>query len=270
MTKADTAFTGNIPNLYQKHLVPLLFGPWAELLANRAATFSPRRVLETAAGTGVLTSALVRSCPGADIVATDLNSAMLEVARSGLPGDAPVRLLPADACALPFGDATFDLACSQFGIMFYPDRVKSYSEAVRVLRPRATLIAAVWGSLDDNPVSQAAQRSMEVAFPDDPPRFLARTPFSYHDAETILDEAKRGGFASVAVERIVLPHPPLPADDAVRGLVYGSPLRAEIEERGPGALKRAAEAVASGLCGLLDREGRIDASMTALIIIARR
>lgn len=270
MTKADTAFTGSIPDLYQQHLVPLLFAPWAELLATRAATFSPRDVLETAAGTGVLTAALARSCPRANILATDLNSAMLEVARAALPGDASVGLMPADACALPFGDATFDLTCSQFGIMFYTDRLKGYAEAARVLKPGGTMIAAVWGSLGDNPVSQATQHSMDVAFPDDPPRFLARTPFSYHDAGTIFDEAKRGGFDSVEVERIVLPHPRLPAADAVWGLVYGSPLRAEIEERGPGALERAAEAAATGLARLLDREGRIDASMTALIITARR
>src|SRR6476661_1563976 len=196
MTAGDTAFTGNIPELYQQNLVPLLFAPWAALLARRVASVGPGRILETASGTG------------------DLNAAMLEVAREQVPSSVKVDFVVADACALPFDDLSFDAAASQFGIMFYPDRVKGYAEAARVLKPGAPLVAALWGSLDENPVSAVIQQAMESAFPADPPRFLRRTPFSCHDADRVIAEAEDGGFELMSVERVTLPHPRMPATTA--------------------------------------------------------
>jgi len=270
MTAGDTAFTGNIPELYQQNLVPLLFAPWAALLARRVASVGPGRILETASGTGVLTAELARACPDAEIVATDLNSAMLEVAREQVPSSVKVDFVVADACALPFDDLSVDAAASQFGIMFYPDRVKGYAEAARVLKPGAPLVAALWGSLDENPVSAVIQQAMESAFPADPPRFLRRTPFSCHDADRVIAEAEDGGFELVSVERVTLPHPRMPATTAADGMVLGSPLRAAVEERGADGLRRALDAAREAVAGLADGDGRIASTMTALIVTAQR
>lgn len=270
MTNRDTDFTGNIASLYRQHMVPLFFQPWAELVAGQVATLAPTRIVETAAGTGVLTAALAERCPDAEIIATDLNSAMLEVARSTVPTGAHVHFTPADACDLPFEDGRFDVACSQFGIMFYPDRVKGYAEAARVLRPGGTMIAAVWASLAENRVSEAIQDAMEATFLANPPRFLARTPFGYHDADLIVREAQEGGFDQVSVERITLPHPRVRIASAAEGLILGSPLRTEVEARGPGATRLAVDAARRALADLADEQGIIDETMTALIITARR
>lgn len=264
----DSGFTGNIPEFYERDLVPLLFQPWADLIADRLAAFRPGSILETAAGTGVLTRAMVQRCPGARIVATDLNAAMLDVARDTLPPE--VELVVADATALPFDDGAFDALAGQFGIMFYPDRAKGYREAVRVLRPGGTMIAAVWGSLEANPVSNALHQAMAEAFPDDPPRFLGRTPFAYFDAGTIIDETEEAGFDTVAVEELTFPHPPVDPALAAEGMCLGSPLRAEIEERGPGALDKALAAARTAVARFAGKDGRIDAEMTALIITASR
>ncbi len=86
MTGTDVVFAGSIPALYERHLGPLLFAPYAAELAARAAAFGPRRILETAAGTGIVTAALAAALPAAEIVATDLNQAMLDVAAGALPG----------------------------------------------------------------------------------------------------------------------------------------------------------------------------------------
>lgn len=269
MTVGDTAFTGNIPDLYQRYLVPLLFQPWADIVAARAMLLHPKRVLETAAGTGVLTAAMILACPKCEIVATDLNPAMLDVARTTAPSGAQVSFLAADACRLPFVDHSFDLAVSQFGMMFYPDRVRGFAEIARVLRPDGTYLALVWGGLDENPVSEAVQHAMNKAFPDDPPRFLARTPFGYHDAERIFEDARSGGFESVSVERLTLPHPPVSADHAAQGLIYGSPLLAELETHGPDAPARALDAAKAELANVSDEQGRIASTMTALLITAK-
>jgi ubiquinone/menaquinone biosynthesis C-methylase UbiE len=117
MSTSDSAFSGSIPALYDRLLVPMLFRPWADDLAERIAALAPRDVLEIAAGTGVVTERLARDLPNANIVATDLNPAMLDEARRHAPG---VSFQAADAQALPFADASFDAIACQFGMMFYP------------------------------------------------------------------------------------------------------------------------------------------------------
>jgi ubiquinone/menaquinone biosynthesis C-methylase UbiE len=70
----DSAFAGSIPQFYERYLVPLIFEPYAVDLASRAARRKPSRVLEVAAGTGVVTRRLATVlAPGVSIVATDLN-----------------------------------------------------------------------------------------------------------------------------------------------------------------------------------------------------
>src|SRR3954471_23854929 len=122
MQATDTVFAGSIPDLYDRCLGPFLFEPYAADLAARARALKPRRILETAAGTGIVTAALAAALPAAEIVATDLNPDMLRVAaaKSDL---ARVTFIPADAQSLPFPNASFDLVVCQFGAMFFPDRI---------------------------------------------------------------------------------------------------------------------------------------------------
>src|SRR5690349_6703096 len=99
MRPNDTVFAGSIPAMYDRYMVPMLFAPHAELVAERASAFAPARILETAAGTGVVTAALRRACPDAEIVATDLNRPMLLEASRRL-GSSSVRVQLADALRL--------------------------------------------------------------------------------------------------------------------------------------------------------------------------
>lgn len=133
-TGSDAVFSGSIAELYDTHLVPLIFEPYAAELASRVAALQPSRVLETAAGTGVVTRALARILPSTvALVATDLNQPMLDRAEA-VGTQRPVRWQQADAAQLPFDDASFDVVVCQFGVMFFPDKVRAYSEARRVLR----------------------------------------------------------------------------------------------------------------------------------------
>lgn len=235
MASIDTKFSGSVPANYDRYLVPLLFQPYAEILAERAAQFAPRQILETAAGTGVVTAALARALPEAEIIASDLNQAMLDVAAKRVSSDR-VSFRQADALDLPFEDESFDLVVCQFGVMFYPDKVRGNAEARRVLRDGGRLLLAIWDRLDRNPLSELAHQTMERRFPNNPPMFLQRGPFSYHDAHWIERDLEAAGFADISIETVELMSRSASAEDGARGLCHGSPMQVELEEYGPGAL----------------------------------
>jgi ubiquinone/menaquinone biosynthesis C-methylase UbiE len=269
MTAADTTFAGSIPALYDRYLGPLLFEPFAEDMAERLRDIRRGPILETAAGTGVVTRALARALPPeVEIVATDLNQAMLDHAATRL--QAPnVRWQQANAQALPFEDGAFEAVACQFGVMFFPDKQAAYREALRLLKPGGRLVFNGWGPLADNPVSEAVSAAVAELFPDDPPRFLERTPFGYADPDRLLGEVEQAGFESVTIDEVEKVSLAPSAREPVIGLCQGSPLRAEIEARAPGQLDevtaRAAELVANRF-----GPARIENRMLAFVVTARR
>src|SRR5512147_329568 len=181
----DKVFAGSVPKLYASPLVPLIFEPYAVDLVSRLASKSPRRVLEIACGTGVVTRRLAAVLPeNAAIVATDLSQAMLDEA-SAAGTQRPVEWRPADAMQLPFADGSFDAVVCQFGVMFFPDKAKAFSEVRRVLAPGGTFFFNVWDRLEDNELADTVTTALASLFPQDPPRFLARTPHGYCDRATL-------------------------------------------------------------------------------------
>ena len=145
MAQSDKVFIGSIPRIYDDYLVPLIFQGFAQDLAQRVANLSPTAVLETAAGSGVVARALApelsQSCR---YVVTDLNQPMLDQAAERQGADARITWQQADALALPFDDAAFDVVCCQFGVMFFPDRVRGYREVRRLLEPGGHWLFNVW------------------------------------------------------------------------------------------------------------------------------
>ena len=268
MGATDVAFTGSVPGMYDRYMGPLLFQPYAEQVAQRAAVLRPGRILETAAGTGIVTQALRNALPKAEIIATDLNSAMLEVAASRLASP-QVRFQPADALDLPFGDGEFDLVVCQFGIMFYPDKVRGNAEARRVLREGGGYLLVIWDRLDRNPVTKAVGEAGAMLFPEDSDSFLKRVPFGYHDPAWIERDLRQAGFTRIEFETLELRSRSPSARDAALGLVQGTPVRAEIEHRGPNALEQVTEAATEAL-SQFETPGGIDAPMSAHIVSAIR
>jgi len=261
MSQKDAVFTGSVPELYERYFVPIIFEPYALDLARRVAARSPSRILETAAGTGVVTRALAQALPNAEIVATDLNEAMIERARARL-ADPRVSWRQADAGMLPFEDGSFDVVCCQFGAMFFPDKVGAYAEARRVLKAGGALLFNVWNALSRNDFAAVTMRSLNEQFPDDPPSFMARTPHGYHDHEQIRSDLSAAGFTSIVIEVVEAVSRAPSARDAAIAYCQANPMRAEIEARG--SLAAATEAVAAALAARFGPgpvEGRIEASV---------
>lgn len=263
----DRLFVGSIPEKYQRFLGPALFEPFAADIARRIAGRSITRVLEIAAGTGIVTRALRRALShDIEIVATDLNPSMLSIAREFGPLE-NVRWLAADAADLPFERGEFDLVVCQFGLMFVPDKDRCASEVRRVLAPGGTFVFNVWDALEHNPVGIAIKETVDALYPMDPPRFFERGPYGYHDVETIRELLVRARFADVAFESIdARCHCPSARDLAI-GMCEGSPLYNEIVERNPAGVAPLCDAVALAF-GERFGFSPLDAPMRAHVFVA--
>jgi ubiquinone/menaquinone biosynthesis C-methylase UbiE len=270
MTAADKLFAGSIPEIYDRFLVPLIFESYARDLAARLAKVEPREVLETAAGTGVLTRAIASKLRAhARIVATDLNQPMLDHAAAKEHNEGPVAWRQADALALPFQDQSFDAVACQFGVMFFPNKVQGYKEARRVLKPGGHFLFNVWDKISENEFADVVTDALATVFPQDPPRFMARTPHGYHDVAILREELTMAGFASISIEtRDDISKAPSPRDPAI-AYCQGTPLRNEIEARGAPGLEAATQACAQALA-LRFGNGPVAGRIRAHVITATR
>lgn len=267
MQASDKVFAGSIPELYDRLLVPLIFEVYARDLAARAARFAPLSVLEIAAGTGALTTALASQLGAqCSILASDLNQPMLDRAATKPVLQGRVTFQQADALALPFEDRSFDMVVCQFGAMFFPDRTKGYKEARRVLKPGGRFVFNVWDEISTNEFTDVVVQSLATIFPEDPPAFLARTPHGYHDVEKIRADVTSAGFAEVSIATVThMSKAPSPREPAI-AFVQGTPTRNEIEARG-GSLEVATDVAADALAERFGK-GAIEGRISAHVITA--
>jgi hypothetical protein len=239
MDATDKLFSGSIPEIYDRLFVPLIFEPYANDLAERIARTEPANVLETAAGTGVLTRAMVSRLPARTrIVATDLNQPMLDHAMAKQPQPDRVTWRQADALALPFENQEFDVVACQFGAMF-----------------------------GNNEFADIVTASLAELFPQDPPMFMARTPHGYHDVGRIRDELGAAGFTDISAETVDHRSKAASPRDVAVAYCQGTPLRNEIETRDASLLEKATEIAADALARRFGN-GPIDGLIRAHVITA--
>jgi SAM-dependent methyltransferase len=257
----DRTWLREMSEAYERWLVPTLFRPYASDLAARVAAHRPGRVLELAAGTGAVTRLLVEELH-AEVVATDLNQGMVEVGRANAPR---ADWRQADAQALPFEDASFDLVLCQFGVMFFPDKRGAFAEVRRVLRPGGAFLFNTWAELADNDHAAALSNAVDSLFPDDPPRFITTVPHGYHDPDVIVADLEAAGFRHVHHVTVTLAGVATSADGLARGFCTGSPLRAELAARGDlDALTQQVSAILTAELG----DGPLTGSMSAHVVEA--
>ena len=232
MDNNSAEFVGSIPDLYDRGLGPVIFADYAAEMAQRVAALAPARVLETAAGTGIVTRALRDRLPASTaLTATDLNEPMLAIAQRKFTGDDGVVFRAADAQALPFADNLFDAMVCQFGIMFYPDRAKGYAEALRVLQPGGRYFFSVWDAHRYNAFARITNALISRTFPDNPPTFYS-VPFGCAAIDPIKEALIDAGFTGISVDVLPIDKRVDDLDLFVRGLISGNPVVDQIRARG--------------------------------------
>lgn len=262
-SKESFAFAGAIPENYDRGLGPVMFVDYARIMAERVAGLRPLRVLETAAGSGIVTRSL-RDHLAADaiITATDLNADMLAVAARKFEASEAVSLAPVDAQELPYPDCSFDCVICQFGVMFYPDKDRSYREALRVLKPGGHYLFSFWDGVEFNPFARILGETVRRFCPDDPPP-LAPFEYRFDPAKTSLIAA---GFETI--EASVVRFSKVIASPAAfaRGLVFG-PAAVTFDARGQDKEEVAAAVTAALIAELGSDPCRVD--LQSIFVSAR-
>ena len=267
MQRDTTSFSGSIPEHYDAGLGPMIFVDYADDMSRRAAGLRPERVLETAAGTGIVSRRLRDHLPPAtQLVSTDLSPAMIEIAKAKFKSSETIVFQPADATALPFPDASFDAVVCQFGVMFYPDKDKSYSEVHRVLAPGGHYLFNVWDSHRYNAFGRIPHELLARSFPDDPPQFQS-IPYSY-GFEPIRDSLVAAGFSDITAHVIRFEKDVGDATGLARGIVFGSPVADQIRARGGVTPEQFFETLVGGYQREFGNPGRM--AMQATVFSARR
>ncbi|MBL1422100.1 MAG: class I SAM-dependent methyltransferase [Alphaproteobacteria bacterium] len=268
MENSDIDFTDSIPEFYDTYLAPLIFGEFAEDLAKRVMVESPKTILETAAGTGVVTRVLApQISPDVKYVVTDLEQEMLDFAQNKQPEQANVIWQLADAQDLPFDDASFDAVICQLGFMFFPDKIKAAAEAKRVLKPGGEFIFNVWDRLENNVFADLVSQAAAKIFPDDPPLFLERIPFGYYDNDAMRKTLQDGGFKHIIIQDKLAVSTAGSALHVAMAFTHGTPLRNEIEARDPDGLQKVALAAVNLIEDYLGK-GEISAQIQGFVITA--
>jgi SAM-dependent methyltransferase len=227
---SDTAFTDSVPHNYDRYLGPLLFEPYAEDLANRIQPKANHKVLELACGTGRLTRHLITVLPSeTKIVATDRNTDMIKLASELVSGE-NIDWETADAQELSFPDRTFDLVVCQFGFMFMTDKMKAFSEVLRVLKTGGILLFNTWDKIENNGAIYLGNQIICSYFPENPPSYY-RVPFSLCQPDMLETSLMATGFRNIKVTSVEKEGISPSAKDAAMGIVQGNPIHGKIIEK---------------------------------------
>lgn len=220
-------------NLYERHLGPALFEPYAIDLTRGVATDClAGDVLEMACGTGILTQRLRTHLKATvSLTATDINPGMLAYAQRKLAGVEGIVWRQADIADLPFPDASFNVGVCQFGLMFVRDKDRAFREMRRVLVTHGVLAFSVWDCMEHNPYGVAVHDTVGEFFPDNPPQFF-KAPFSFADITELRRLLTANGFDQLKIQVVPKACVSNTARGLAIGMIEGAPILAEIQARG--------------------------------------
>lgn len=254
-------------DLYEQHLGPALFEPYAIGLAQRIADNTEGSVLEMACGTGILTQQLrTHLKPAVSLTATDINPGMLDYAQRKLKDLKGITWRQADIADLPFSDASFNVVVCQFGVMFVPDKDRAFHEMRRVLVKGGLLGVSVWDRMNENPWGVGVHETVARFFPANPPQFF-KAPFSFADVEILWRLLAANGFDQIKIQTVPMECRSDSAKSLAIGMIEGAPILAEIQERGahPGPI---VDTVATGFTRI-GGDHPFRSTMQAIVVTAR-
>jgi ubiquinone/menaquinone biosynthesis C-methylase UbiE len=223
---------GSAPEVYERELVPAVFGPWSPILIDLAQPKLGERVIDIACGTGIVARLAAVKVGATGIVAgVDLNPGMLNVARSlGTADDAAsIQWQESSADKLPFPDSAFDIAYCQLGLQFFADRLAALREMRRVLSKKGRVAVMVWCGIQESPgfesLAEILERNVNSAA-----AALMRAPFGLSDANELSHVVADAGFQDIQAQRRVGAVEFPSVERFVLSYVAGSPLAGHVSQ----------------------------------------
>jgi len=159
---------------------------------------SGARWLEVGCGTGIFTELILDTCSPAEVFAVDPAQAQVDHA-CRQPVGQRVNFRVADAQALPFPDATFDMVASALVVNFIPDRPRALSEMRRVARAGGTVAGYVWDFAAELSPSGPLRRGMRQ-FGADVPKLPGTRDSSIGALTSLFEQAGFEGIATRTIE----------------------------------------------------------------------
>ncbi|WP_424831841.1 methyltransferase domain-containing protein [Ruegeria sp.] len=227
---------------YQDHSVPAMFAPLADATAKRLNLPANGHILDVACGTGALTRAILEHLPGQGrVVGADLNQSMIDVARSMTKRTVhSVEWVASDVTALPLDDQSFDLACIQQGLQFFPDKPAALAEIHRVLKPSGHLSLTCWRAI--SPFNNALAEAL-ATFVSDSAAQKARAPFSFRDGDVITSLLQDAGFSVATHDGIILQR----RFEDLRAQVLALPVEQDMRAKGEAVIDQVIDDIAARL-----------------------
>lgn len=247
--------SGNAPEIYEKYLVPAIFGPWAPTLLKLVSPKPGERVLDLACGTGIVArhaAGLVG--PTGRVVGLDINAGMLTVARSIPSQTGRIEWKEADALSTPFPDGSFDIVTCQLGLQFFPDRAKGVREMKRVLSPYGRLAILVWRPIRYSPGFEALEHALERHAGPKAAEWM-RTPFSLGSNQELRSLLQEVGFVDTTIKIGIGTVRFQSVDQFVSLYTKGTPLSALVSHMDEQEYSSMVESVRSALASYIDDEG---------------
>lgn len=243
--------SGNEPEFYELYQVPRLLGPMALRLLEGVALRPGQRVLDVACGTGIVARlAAPRVAPSGSVVGVDLNAGMLVMARArAAEAGLEIEWRQADAAAMPFEDAAFDVVLCQQGLQFFPDKPAALHEMHRVTAPGGTLVLGVMGtpSRFNTALAEGLTSHVDAGVAK---RSLA--PYALADAAALRRLVSQVGFSAVEMRNVVLTRRVEPTQEWLLQYTAAMPYADAVAGMDPGARAQMIREVATRLRDLWD------------------
>jgi ubiquinone/menaquinone biosynthesis C-methylase UbiE len=228
--------------IYEQHLVPAMFEPFARDLIRLCDVRRSDRILDVACGTGIvsrLAIAYVEVSAG-KVVGADINSVMLNVARHRSAGK-DIHWKEGSAMSLPFPNESFDLVICQQGLQFFPDRLKALTEMNRVLVGAnrnggdkncgyGRLVLSVWTSIKDSPGFSILERLLQETISHEAATVM-QLPHSLSDSSELVSLVRAAGFSKILSKEVTKTISFSSVEEFVVGFTNGSMLASYFSEK---------------------------------------
>jgi ubiquinone/menaquinone biosynthesis C-methylase UbiE len=262
--------SGSAAEMYERNMVPAIFGPFADDLLTFGDLQKGERVLDVACGTGIVARlAWPKVAPTGRVVGLDANGGMLEVAKLvSQQRGFDIDWAEANVSEMPLESGEFDVVFCQHGLQYFPDRPAALNEMRRVLDRRGRLVLNTLRHIRFNAghsvFADVLQRrvSNEAAA-------TRRAPFQLSDRNEIRTLVAGAGFQDVIVSLTTRIARFASAGAMVRIMIAGTPLGAAMNNDNPEILRSIIDEVAAGLAEYEDDHG-LAIPMQGWVVTARR